>query len=60
MLDLKQMQIRSGQANEQVFAKRLIDSIRKEANTVGLRPYDGAYSFQQLETYLYGNYSPFL
>lgn len=47
------MQIRSGQANEQVFAKRLIDGFRKDAVTVGLRPYDGTYSFQQLETYLY-------
>lgn len=28
LLDLKQMQIRSGQANEQVFAKRLIDNFR--------------------------------
>lgn len=53
LLDLKQMQIRIGQANEQVFAKRLIDGFRKDAVTVGLRPYDGSYSFQQLEVYLY-------
>jgi hypothetical protein len=55
LLDLKQMQIRIGQANEQVFAKRLIDGFRKDAVTVGLRPYDGSYSFQQLEVYLYSN-----
>jgi hypothetical protein len=54
LLDWKQMQIRIGQANEhQVFAKRLIDGLRKDAVTVGLRPYDGSYSFQQLEVYLY-------
>ena len=53
LLDLKQMQIRSGQVNEQVFAKRLIESFRKDSVTVGLRPYDGAYSFLELETYLY-------
>lgn len=74
------MQIRSGQANEQVFAKRLIDNFRKfflnidiayyhsisvmdcllligkDAATVGLRPYDGSYSFQQLELYLYSKF----
>jgi hypothetical protein len=54
LLDWKQMQIRIGQANEhQVFAKRLIDGLRKDAVTVGLRPYDGSYSFQQLQVYLY-------
>ena len=47
------MQIRSGLANEQVFAKRLIESFRKDAVTVGLRPFDGPYSFKDLETYLY-------
>ena len=56
LLDLKQMQIRIGQANEQVFAKRLIDGFRKDAVTVGLRPYDGSYSFQQLEVYLYSKF----
>ena len=60
LLDLKQMQIRSGQANEQVFAKRLIDGFRKDAVTVGLRPYDGSYSFQQLETYLYSKSYKFI
>ncbi|XP_046635240.1 uncharacterized protein LOC124314176 isoform X4 [Daphnia pulicaria] len=53
LLDWKQMQIRIGQANEQVFAKRLIDELRKDAVTVGLRPYDGSYSFQQLQVYLF-------
>jgi hypothetical protein len=56
LLDLKQMQFRIGQANEQVFAKRLIDGFRKDAVTVGLRPYDGSYSFQQLEVYLYSKF----
>ena len=54
LLELKQMQIRSGQSNEQVFAKRLIESFRKDSVTVGLRPYDGGYSFFELENYLYG------
>ena len=53
LLDLKQMQIRIGRANEQVLAKRLIDGLRKDAITVDLRPYDGSYSFHQLEVYLY-------
>ncbi|EFX68482.1 hypothetical protein DAPPUDRAFT_260043 [Daphnia pulex] len=54
LLDWKQMQIRIGQANEhQVFAKRLIDGLRKDAVTVGIRPYDGSNSFQQLQVYLF-------
>ena len=38
---------------EKVFAKRLIDTFKRDAVTVGLRPYDGTFSFQQLEAYLY-------
>ena len=62
LLELKQMQIvtppqlgRIGYTSEQVNAKRLIESFRKDSVTVGLRPYDGGYSFAELETYLYGN-----
>ena len=40
-------------AFEKVFAKRLIDTFKRDAVTVGLRPYDGTFSFQQLEAYLY-------
>ena len=54
LLELKRLQIRAGRANEQVLVKRLVDEYHKAGLTVGMRQYDGAYTFRSFEKYLYG------
>jgi hypothetical protein len=54
LLELKRLQIRAGRANEQVLVKRLVDEYHKAGLTVGMRQYDGVYSFRSFEKYLYG------
>jgi hypothetical protein len=54
LLELKRLQIRAGRANEQVLVKRLVDEYHKAGLTVGMRHYDGVYSFRSFEKYLYG------
>lgn len=51
---MKRLQIRAGKSNEQVLVKRLVDDYQKAGLIVGLRPYDGIYSFRHFERYLYG------
>ncbi|CAH0384964.1 unnamed protein product [Bemisia tabaci] len=53
LLELKRLQIRAGKSNEQVMVKRLVDEYKKAGLIVGLRQYDGAYSFKHFERYLY-------
>lgn len=48
------MQIRAGKANETILVKRAVDEYRKAGLIVGLRQYDGPYSFRSFEQYLYG------
>jgi hypothetical protein len=53
-LELKRLQIRAGRANEQVLVKRLVDDYHKAGLTVGMRQYDGVFTFRNFEKYLYG------
>ncbi|KAJ9574723.1 hypothetical protein L9F63_008093, partial [Diploptera punctata] len=53
LLELKRLQIRAGRANEQVLVKRLVDDYHKAGLTVGMRQYDGVYTFRNFEKYLY-------
>lgn len=55
LLELKRLQIRAGKSNEQILVKRLVDDYQKAGLVVGLRQYDGIYSFRHFERYLYGN-----
>jgi hypothetical protein len=54
LLELKRLQIRAGRANEQVLVKRLVDDYHKAGLTVGMRQYDGVFTFRNFEKYLYG------
>ena len=57
LLELKQMQIRAGRANEQVLVKRLSDNYSKSIQkTMGLKNHDGPYTFKDFEKYLYSKY----
>jgi hypothetical protein len=53
-LELKKLQIRAGKTNETILVKRAVDEYRKAGLIVGLRQYDGPYSFRSFEQYLYG------
>ncbi|XP_065350410.1 protein phosphatase 1 regulatory subunit 12B [Cloeon dipterum] len=53
LLELKKMQLRTGRGNESVIVKRAVDEYRKAGLIVGLRQYDGPYSFRAFEQYLY-------
>ncbi|XP_066996041.2 uncharacterized protein [Anabrus simplex] len=53
LLELKRLQIRAGRANENVLVKRLVDDYRRAGLIVGLRHYDGPYTFRSFEKYLY-------
>ncbi|PNF26026.1 hypothetical protein B7P43_G06359, partial [Cryptotermes secundus] len=53
LLELKRLQIRAGRANEQVLVKRLVDDYHKAGLTVGMRQYDGVFTFRNFEKYLY-------
>ncbi|XP_065211635.1 ankycorbin-like isoform X2 [Planococcus citri] len=53
LLELKRLQIRAGKSNEQILVKRLVDDYQKAGLIVGLRQYDGIYSFRHFERYLY-------
>ncbi|CAB3378008.1 Hypothetical predicted protein [Cloeon dipterum] len=53
LLELKKMQLRAGRGNESVIVKRAVDEYRKAGLIVGLRQYDGPYSFRAFEQYLY-------
>jgi hypothetical protein len=54
LLELKRLQIRAGRSNEQVLVKRLVDEYHKAGLTVGMRQYDGVFTFRSFEKYLYG------
>ncbi|KAI5741630.1 hypothetical protein M8J76_015533 [Diaphorina citri] len=53
LLELKRLQIRAGKSNEQVLVKRLVDDYKKAGLIVGLKQYDGIYTFKHFERYLY-------
>ncbi|XP_071447314.1 uncharacterized protein [Hetaerina americana] len=56
LLELKRLQIRAGRANENVLVKRLVDNFHGPAGsdlTVGIKRYDGQYTFRSFEKYLY-------
>ncbi|XP_059472866.1 inversin isoform X2 [Neocloeon triangulifer] len=53
LLELKKAQLRAGRGNESILVKRAVDEYRKEGLIVGLRQYDGPYSFRAFEQYLY-------
>ena len=55
LLELKRLQIRSGQANEAALTKRLVDSYNKSSMaTVGLGPFKSKdYSYKNFEKFLY-------
>ncbi|KAG8235026.1 hypothetical protein J437_LFUL015077 [Ladona fulva] len=57
LLELKRLQIRAGRANENVLVKRLVDNFHGPTGsdiTVGIKRYDGHYTFRSFEKYLYG------
>uniref|UniRef100_A0A8D8Q1Z5 Ankyrin-2 n=1 Tax=Cacopsylla melanoneura TaxID=428564 RepID=A0A8D8Q1Z5_9HEMI len=53
LLELKRLQIRAGKSNEQILVKRLVDEYKKAGLIVGLKHYDGIYTFKHFERYLY-------
>ena len=54
LLELKRLQIQAGRANEQLLVKRLSDSYSKTLqDLVGLKNYDGPFTFKEFEKYLY-------
>ncbi|KAL1460798.1 hypothetical protein WDU94_012744 [Cyamophila willieti] len=53
LLELKRLQIRAGKSNEQILVKRLVDEYKKAGLIVGLKQYDGIYTFKHFERYLY-------
>lgn len=59
LLELKRLQIRAGKSNEQVLVKRLVDEYKKAGLIVGLKQYDGIYTFKHFERYLYGKLTSF-
>lgn len=57
MLELKRLQIRAGRSNEAVLVKRLVDDYRRAGLCIGLKPYEGVYTFRGFEKYLYGEWA---
>ena len=57
LLELKRLQIQAGRANEQLLVKRLSDNYSKTLqDLVGLKNYDGPFTFKEFEKYLYSKY----
>ncbi|CAG0879444.1 unnamed protein product [Darwinula stevensoni] len=55
LLELKRLQIRSGKANESLVVKRMVDRYKQEG-LLGLKGYDGPYTFRSFERFLYALY----
>ena len=54
LLELKRLQIRAGRANEQLMVKRLSEGYsRTIQELVGMKNYNGPYTFKEFEKYLY-------
>ena len=61
LLELKRLQIRAGRANEQLMVKRLSEGYsRTIQELVGMKNYNGPYTFKEFEKYLYSKSFPFL
>lgn len=56
LLELKRLQIRAGRSNEALLVKRLVDDYRRAGLCIGLKPYEGVFTFRGFERYLYGQY----
>lgn len=53
---MKRLQIRAGRSNEALLVKRLVDDYRRAGLCIGLKPYEGVFTFRGFERYLYGQY----
>ena len=57
LLELKRLQIRAGRANEQLMVKRLSEGYsRTIQELVGMKNYNGPYTFKEFEKYLYSKW----
>lgn len=56
LLELKRLQIRAGRSNEAVLVKRLVDDYRRAGLWIGLKQYEGVFTFRAFEKYLYGKF----
>lgn len=54
--ELKRLQIRAAKSDERVLVKRLIEEYGRTGLFIGLKRYNGPYSFKRFEKYLYGTY----
>lgn len=57
--ELKRLQIRAGKSDERVMVKRLVEEYGRTGVFIGLKRYDGPFSFKKFEKYLYGKFFRF-